>query len=278
MVTSPRPPSDNPESEPSTEIQKKASIKNLSDWMPRDAAARLLGVAIQTVITYEKRGLLHPLQDRRRDSRGREHMVNVLDPQELIALRKKLNSKQVNPDGSIDTSCWYTRNEACDCMSISVQTLKNYEAKGLIHPLKAERVDSLGRQQSVIVYDPDELSRVARGVGRLFSPRNSGEAEAACYALIEQGKTNREIVVALRETSERVRELRERWENDGGADLIITTEAKKALEALVGPFKDVTDLVKLVAIALKPPEVKAASEAVTVPMVELEPKGDESKQ
>ena len=258
MVNSPRPPVETPDKEPSAEAQKKATIQNLSDWMPRDAAARLMGVAIQTIITYEKRGLLHPLQDRRRDRRGREHLVNVLDPQELLALRKKLKSKQVNPDGSIDTSCWYTRNEACDCMSISVQTLKNYEAKGLIHPMKAERVDPLGRQQTVVVYDPDELSRVARGVGRLFTPKNAGDAEAQVYALIEQGLSVREIVVALRETSERVRELRERWENDGGADLIITTEAKKALEALVGSFKDVTELVKLVTAALKP-----ASETVT---------------
>ena len=258
MVTSPRPPVETPDKEPSVEAQKNASIQNLSDWMPRDAAARLLGLSIQTVITYEKRGLLHPLQDRRRDKRGREHIVNVLDPQELLALRKKLSSKQVNPDGSIDTSCWYTRNEACDCMKISVQTLKNYEAKGLIHPLKAERVDPLGRKHMVVVYDPDELSRVARGVGRLFTPKNEGDSEAQVYALIEQGLSIREIVVALRETSERVRELRERWENDGGADLIITTEAKKALEALLGPFKDVTELVKLVTAALKP-----ASETVT---------------
>lgn len=260
MVTPPRTPVETPDKEPSAELQKKTTIQNLSDWMPRDAAARLLGLAVQTIIAYEKRGLLHPLHDKRRDSRGREHTVTVIDPQELLALRKKLNSKEVKPDGSIDTSSWYTRNEACDSMSISIQTLKNYEARGLIHPLKAARVDPLGRQQMVIVYDPDELSRVARGAGRLFSPRTSGESEAKCYALIEEGKTNREIVVAMRETSERVRELRERWENDGGADLIVTTEAKKALEALVGPFNDVTGLVQLVTAALKPSEAKAVAE------------------
>lgn len=74
--------------------------------------------------------------------------------------------------------------------------------------------------------------------------------EAQCYALIENGMNNREIVIALRATSDRIRELRERWQSDGGADLMITTEAKDALEKLVGPFKDVTDLVSLVTAKL----------------------------
>jgi len=212
--------------------------------LTRDESARLLGVAVQTIKTYEKRGLLHPLQEPRQDSKGREHVVTVHDPQELVSLRVTLQAK--NKGDVIDTSGWVTRNEACDSLSISTQTLKNYEQRGMLHPLHAPRRDRRGHEQMVIVYDPKELVKLPRGIGRPFSSREPGELEARCFQLIEEGKTNREIVIALRETSDRVRDLRDRWQNDGGTDLMITSEAKATLENVLGPFKDVTDLVALV--------------------------------
>jgi hypothetical protein len=80
--------------------------------------------------------------------------------------------------------------------------------------------------------------------------------------MIEEGKTVREIVVALRETSERIHAIKERWENDGGSELIITTVAKSALETLLGPFKDVTELVELVLERVK---VTKEAEARSLP-------------
>jgi hypothetical protein len=67
--------------------------------------------------------------------------------------------------------------------------------------------------------------------------------------MIERGFNNREIVIALRATSDRVRELRERWQIDGGAELMITTTAKETLEDLLGSsFNDVTDLIALITV------------------------------
>lgn len=222
-------------------------------WLTREESARLVGVSVQTIMTYEKRGLLHPLQEPRQDSRGRTRIVTVHDPQEIVSLRAKLLTKTKQGD-AIDTSTWLTRNEACDSLSLATQTLKNYEHRGQLHPLRAARRDSRGHEQMVVVYDPNELHKLPRGAGRPFASREPGELEAQCFELIEQGQSNREIVIALRATSDRIRELRERWENDGGADLMITRTAKDTLEKLIGPFKDVTQLVEIITAKLQPPQ------------------------
>lgn len=216
--------------------------------LTREESARLLGVAPQTVKAYEKRGLLNAVQGKRRqENNGQERIVTFYDPQELLKLRMKLRERAKSGEEDADTSTWLTRNEACEMLSVSTQTLKNYEDRGKLHPRKAARTDARGHSHMVVVYEPAELSKLPRGNGRPLAPRDPGELEAQCYALIESGMNNREIVIALRATSDRIRELRERWQSDGGADLMITTEAKEALEKLVGPFKDVTDLVTLIA-------------------------------
>ncbi|HSX22259.1 MAG TPA: hypothetical protein VLE97_05740 [Gaiellaceae bacterium] len=253
MVTSQRATIENPTGEPPESEKNLGDVtRNIEGWLTREEASRFLGIAVTTVIAYEKRSLLHPVQEPRPDTKGRVHMVWFHDPQELVALRTKLQDR--SKTDAVDTSTWLTRNEACDSLSISTQTLKNYEQRNKLHPLKAPRRDSRGHEQMVVVYDPKELQKLPRGLGRTFNLREPGELEAQCFQMIEEGKDNREIVIALRLTSDRVRELRERWQNDGGADLMITTEAKEALEKLVGAFKDVTDLVALVTAKLSEPQ------------------------
>lgn len=227
------------------EDEKKSTARDTTGWLTREQSARLVGVAVQTIKAYEERGLLHPIVVTRRDVKNREHSVTLHDPQEVVGLRAKLHAKR-KPGEAIDTSTWVTRNEACDSLSLSTQTLKNYEQRGMLHPARAPRRDSRGHEQIVIVYDPNELTKLPRGHGRPFAAREPGELEAQCFQLIEEGKSNREIVIALRMTSDKVREVRERWQNDGGTELLITCTAKDALETLLGPFQDVTDLIALV--------------------------------
>jgi DNA-binding transcriptional MerR regulator len=221
-----------------------------SGLLTRDESAQLLGVAVQTIRNYERKGLLHPLRILRRCN-GRDRLVIVHDPRELLKARKKLQDQPQSKD-AIDTSTWLTRNESTDMLSISTQTLKNYEQRGMLHPLRVPRRDARGHEQHVVVYDPKELLKLPRGIGRPFiSPREPGEIDARCYEMFDQGKTFREIVIALRQTSDNVRMLHERWLDDRGADMVITAEAKEALEAVVGPFTDVTELVMLVAKLVK---------------------------
>jgi DNA-binding transcriptional MerR regulator len=248
-------PAETPNQEGAAQAKKEVPPSpDTKGMLTREESARLLGVAPQTVKAYEKRGLLYAVKGKRQYSNGPERIVTFYDPQELLKLRVKLQEQAKPGDGGIDTSTWLTRNEACEMLSISTQTLKNYEERKKLHPQKATRTDARGHEHLVVVYEPSELSKLPRGNGRPLAPREPGELEAQCYALIERGMNNREIVVALRATSDRVRELREKWQNDGGAELMITSEAKDALEALLGPFKDVTDLIALVATRTKVPQ------------------------
>lgn len=216
-----------------------------STWLTREESAHLLGVGVQTVKSYEKKGLLLPARVPRRDIKGREQVVVVYDPRELVKVRAGLEArtKQSSDD---DTSTWLTRNECIDVMNIARQTLKNYERQGLLHPKHVPRRDARGHEQYAAVYNPKELSKLPRGVGRAFAPREIGEMTARCFELFDQGKTFREIVIQLRQTSDKIHELHEKWLDDGGADFVITPQAREALEAVLGPFADVAELVSLV--------------------------------
>lgn len=211
-------------------------------WLTREESAHLLGVSVQTIKNYEKKGKLHPKRQQRTGN-GREQVVVVHDPQALSVLNQALKAKSRH-DAS-DTSEWLTRNASADMLNVSTQTLKNYERQGKLHPIRARREDARGHEQSVVVYDPKEVARIPRGIGR-FSTRLAGEIEARCYELFEQGKSYREIVIALRETSDRVHDLYDRWLDDEGAALVVSGALKSALENMLGPFKDVTELVEII--------------------------------
>ena len=225
-------------------------LKNeFASWVTREQSARLLGVSTQTIKNYEKRGLLNPQRVSRADVNGREQIVVVHDPQALVALNKRLKSKGKSAEEDFDTSGWLTRNQSTDMLRVSTQTLKNYEHQGKLHPRRVRREDARGHEQVVVVYDPKELAKVPRGIGR-FTPREAGETQARCFEMFDQGKSFREIVIALRETSDTVHDLHESWLNDGGSLVVISDAARSALETLLGPFETVTDLVDLVTAKL----------------------------
>lgn len=222
-----------------------------ASWLTREQSARLLGVSVQTVKNYERRKLLDPQRTARRIG-GRDQLVVVHDPQALVALNAALKSKGKNADEDNVTSGWLTRNQSADMLRVSIQTLKNYEHQDKLHPRRVRREDARGHEQVVVVYDPTELARVPRGIGR-FSPREAGEIQALSFEMFEQGKSFREIVIALRETSDTIHELYECWLNDGGSRVVISDAARSALEALLGPFETVTDLVDLVTAKINEP-------------------------
>lgn len=147
------------------------------------------------------------------------------------------------------TDSWLTRNEASDVLRCSLQTLKNYEARGLLHPRTALKKDRKGDERSMLVYDPKELANLPRRSGG-GQPglliREPGEQAARAFELLRQGTALDEIVIELRETPERVDYLHERWLEHTHSRLVISPEAKSAFEQLVGAFNDVTELLELV--------------------------------
>jgi hypothetical protein len=217
-------------------------------WLTREESGRLLGVAVSTIKNYERRGLLCPQRVSRQDTKGREHVVVMHDPRELTKLRDKLQelTRPTKSANTIDTSTWLTRNESTDALSISIQTLKNYEERGLLHPARVPRRDARGHEQVVVVYDPKELAKLPRGIGRPFSPREPGEIYARCFEMFEQNRAFSDVVIEMRQTSDKVHELYERWLDDSRAIWVLNDEAKKALAQVLGPFASVTELVTLV--------------------------------
>ena len=147
---------------------------------------------------------------------------------------------------------WLTRNEASDMLSCSSQTLANYERKGLLHPQHAYRPDGRGVEHRVIVYDPKELAKLASRMNRhTLLPRDPGELAGRAFDLFDEDKSDKDVVKELRLTPDAVQVLREKWENMGGSNLVISPMAKDAFEKMVGPFKTVTDLVERVAQIVK---------------------------
>ena len=209
-----------------------------------------MGVTTRSIRNYEQRKLLIS-QRVTRVVRGQTQEVVVYDPRALHDLDKlfkdkaKAKTKALDAALKTDTSSWLTRNESSDLLRVSTQTLKNYEHQGKLNPLRARRRDARGHEQTVVIYDPKELARLPKGMVP-FTQRTAGEIEARSFEMFEQGKSFREIVVALRETSETVHGLHERWLDDGGSYLVISDVTKQGLEEILGPFKDVTELVDLV--------------------------------
>lgn len=230
--------------------QEKPEKPDTSDWWKRTEVAERLGVTLQTVKNYERSGRLHPVRETRRDVRGRERIIVLHDPNEVAYLRDKVPPKDKEP--SIDTSTWLTRNEATDSLGVSTETLRKYEARGVLRAVRGTRYDSRNHERTMVLYNPEDLAKVPRGPGKVRATRLPGELNARANELFDQGKSVREVVTILRETSDAVRALRDRWFDDGGHELVVTPVAKEALEALVGPFQDVTELVEKVTAKLAP--------------------------
>lgn len=154
------------------------------------------------------------------------------------------------PETPPDTSAWLTRNEVAQFAGIGVSTVIAYEKRGLLRPRRDYRRDTRGAERHTVLYNPDEVMKLPRRE-RVTGGRSAGETTARACELFREGRTDEEVVVELRETFERVLELREKWSDAGGANRVIVPAAWEALERVVGPFKDVPELIDKVA-RLKP--------------------------
>lgn len=146
-----------------------------------------------------------------------------------------------------DTDGWLTRDETSDLLRCSVQTIKNYEARGKLHPQRAVRKDRVGGERIMLVYNPKELAALpAKGLGPRDLVQAEGERTARAYEMLREGRSLDDLVIELRVTSDKAEELNSRWQEQTHERYVVTPTAKKALEEFVGPFRDVTELVKLV--------------------------------
>lgn len=124
-------------------------------------------------------------------------------------------------------------------LGVTSKTVMDWEDRKILHPQRVMRTDDLGRRRLMYVYDPREISKIPR---RQMA-RDPGELTARCFEMLERGKTQREIIVELRITTEDAIRYREQWMESGGADLVITPEAKALLQERVGEFTTVAELI-----------------------------------
>ena len=186
----------------------------------------------------------------------------------MVTASKTRESKPVSAIANIsETRDWLTRYEASDLLCCSLQTLANYERKGLLHPRRAYRPDGRGVEHLVIVYSPQEVHKLGTRMNRpTAAARDAGEMAGRAFDLFAEDKTDSDVVRALRLTIENVRELREKWVDGGGSHVVVSTDAKESLEKIVGPFKTVTDLVeRLAASVIIVPDTKKSLEKIVGP-------------
>jgi hypothetical protein len=91
-------------------------------------------------------------------------------------------------------------------LNVTAQTIANMEARGRLHPQRDEN--------GVYRHDPAEVRAL---LSRSMEPnkrrlRTRGELEADAFALLDQGKTRKELVCTLLITSEEAQHFWENWQ------------------------------------------------------------------
>ncbi len=145
-----------------------------------------------------------------------------------------------------DTTGWPTSSEVSDRLGVSLVTVLTWKRKGKLKPVKTKRKHPNGGVRDVDVYDPRDVERCATE-RRQASAKDPGECAARVFEMLDLGKSSREIVTALRITPDCAEELRERWLDLGGSDIVISPVAQTELEKHVGPFQGIAGLVARVA-------------------------------
>ena len=111
-----------------------------------------------------------------------------------------------------DLSKWLTRTQVVDLVQVSIETLRGWEARGLLHPEFSTRHGKTSRP--VKVYDPQELAdlpQYKRHMGMRAHALDPGERTARAFECLDRGMTIREIVLELRVTVGVAEDLRQQW-------------------------------------------------------------------
>jgi len=143
---------------------------------------------------------------------------------------------------SPDIDGWLTRNDICDLLGVSFQSIRTLEAREMLHPRRVRRAVGDGSERLVYIYDPKEVARVPMK-DRMVAIRTPGETCARCFELFDLGKSIREIVIEMREMPDVIETYKEKWLDAGGSDRVITPAAWEILAGVVGSFDSIADLI-----------------------------------
>lgn len=137
-----------------------------------------------------------------------------------------------------------TRTEAAELLHVSEKAILNWVDDGSLHPQSRAQLSGIRDGRRFInVYDPRELLQIgAKRVRRSAPPTTPGTIAAAAFECFDDGLTMREAVRRTFRPLKEVEILHEQWLEAGGADVVITEQAKALLESCVGSFDNVTEL------------------------------------
>ena len=179
-------------------------------------------------------------------------MVNVADKTDREAMKKdSWNSPSKPPAKAVaeivpaeQLETWLTRTEAAELMHVSEKAILNWVDDGLLHPQsRAQSIEVRDGRRSVNVYNPRELLEIgSKRVRKSAPPSTPGAIAAVAYECFDDGLTMRDVVRRTHRPLKEVEALHEQWLEAGGADIVITGQAKAMLEACVGSFDNVTEL------------------------------------
>ncbi len=86
--------------------RRQTKKPDTSTWLDRNQASDLLGVSPNTIMNYERRGLLHPERVVRRDSGGAERLHVVYEPAELTKLPRRERMSSPRDPGEVAARCY----------------------------------------------------------------------------------------------------------------------------------------------------------------------------
>jgi hypothetical protein len=167
----------------------------------------------------------------------------VSEPNDVVRqrriTRRKKKALPKPPSG------WLTRAQVQDLLDCSMNTVKNWEGKGLLHSRICCALD--GGNYETHYYNPAELALVPRKQNRLTGAANPGEVAARVFEQLMQGKSVCDIVIALRYEPSVVEDLREQWLESNVDHVVVSHRTRQELERLFGGKKieNENDLVQL---------------------------------
>lgn len=123
--------------------------------------------------------------------------------------------------------------------------LLTHEHRGRVIAHWAVVPDTSGRLRNTPLYKIEDVLKLPRKAPNP-TPENPDELTARAFELFEQGKSIREVIILLRATKEKIDRIHEDWLDVGGAVLTISDPARKALEAELGAFASVEEMIDLV--------------------------------
>jgi len=159
---------------------------DIRGWLTRNQVADLLSCAVASVITYERKGLLHPQRELRTDGRVMRQMI-VIDPAEVARLpRKKLFVVASNPD----ELCSRAFEMFDDGKSVREIVIELRAHKEKIDALKQEWLDAGGCD---LIVTPAIKEQLERHVG-MFS--TVGELADRVAETLTRARVGGEVIVA----------------------------------------------------------------------------------